>query len=83
VATWSLLLLGIFLWPGLLTWAIIVFFIAADPTPLLNFLTPPPGRHWLGWATLVARAKCRTLRTWSCHPKPLSPKGERGFQNRL
>lgn len=54
VAMWSLLLLGIFVWPGLLTWAIIVFFIASDPTPPLNDLTPvTPGRRWLGYATFA------------------------------
>lgn len=54
VAMWSLLLLGIFVWPGLLMWALIVFFIAGDPTPPLNDLTPlAPGRRALGHAVFV------------------------------
>lgn len=54
VAMWSLLLLAIFVWPGLLMWAIIVFFIAGGSTPPLNDLTPlTPGRRWLGYATFV------------------------------
>lgn len=54
IAMWSLLLLGIFVWPGLLMWAIIAFFIAGNPTPPLNDLTPlTVGRRWLGYATLA------------------------------
>jgi len=54
VAMWSLLLLGIFVWPGLLTWALIVFFIAGGSTPPLNDLTPlTTGRRWIGYATFV------------------------------
>ena len=53
VALWSLLLLGLFVWRGLLMWAILAFFIAGNPTPPLDDLTPlTPGRRWLGYATL-------------------------------
>jgi len=49
IAMWSLVLLGLFVWPGLLTWALIVFFIAGRGTPPLNDITPvSPGRFWLG-----------------------------------
>ena len=51
---WSLLLLGVFVWPGLLMWAVIVFFIAGNSIPPLNDLTPlTAGRRWLGYATFV------------------------------
>jgi membrane-associated protease RseP (regulator of RpoE activity) len=54
VAMWSLLLLAIFVWPGLTLWAIIVFFIAGTTVPPLNDLTPlNPGRRWLGYATFI------------------------------
>jgi len=54
IAMWSLLLLGLFVWPGLLTWALIVFFIAGRGTPPLNDITPlTPGRFWLGWFAFV------------------------------
>jgi membrane-associated protease RseP (regulator of RpoE activity) len=54
VAMWSLLLLAIFVWPGLTFWAIIVFFVAGTTVPPLNDLTPlPPGRRWLGYAIFI------------------------------
>jgi hypothetical protein len=54
VALWTLLLLAIFVWPGLMMWAIIVFFIAGTSIPPLNDLTPlSPGRRWLGYAVFV------------------------------
>jgi membrane-associated protease RseP (regulator of RpoE activity) len=54
LAMWSLLLLGLFVWPGLLMWAIIVFFIAGTSAPPLNDLVPlSPGRRWLGYATFA------------------------------
>ena len=57
IAMWSLLLLGVFVWPGLLMWAIIVFFIAGRGTPPLNDLTPvTPGRRWLGYAAFAILA---------------------------
>ncbi|MCO6430662.1 MAG: site-2 protease family protein [Deltaproteobacteria bacterium] len=52
IAMWSLVLLGLFVWPGLLTWAIIVYFIAGEGTPPQNDLTPiQGGRFWLGTFT--------------------------------
>ena len=57
VAMWTLLLLGLFVWPGLLTWAIIVFFIAGRGTPPLDDLTPlTPSRRWLGYAAFTILA---------------------------
>lgn len=54
VAMWSLLLLAIFVWPGLTFWAVIVFFIAGATTPPLNDVTPlTAGRRWLGYASFV------------------------------
>lgn len=54
VAMWTLLLLGLFVWPGLLTWAIIVFFIGGRGAPPLDDLTPlTPSRRWLGYATFA------------------------------
>lgn len=54
IAMWTLLLLGLFVWPGLLTWALIVFFIAGRGTPPLNDITPiSTGRRWLGWLAFV------------------------------
>ena len=54
VAMWSLLLLAIFVWPGLTLWAVVVFFLAGRTVPPLNDLTPlTPGRRWLGFATFV------------------------------
>ncbi len=49
IAMWSLVLLGLFVWPGLLTWALIVFFIAGRGSPPLNDITAlTRGRFWLG-----------------------------------
>lgn len=49
IAMWSLVLLGLLVWPGLLIWALIVFFIAGRGTPPLNDITPVgAGRFWLG-----------------------------------
>ena len=54
VAMWSLLLLAIFVWPGLTMWAILVFFIAGTAVPPLNDLTPlTPGRIGLGYASFA------------------------------
>lgn len=54
VAMWSLLLLALFVWPGLMMWAIIVFFLAGTSATPLEDLTPlTPGRRWLGYATFV------------------------------
>lgn len=41
--------LGIFVWRGLPTWTLVVFFIAGNPVPSLNYLTLlTPCRRWLG-----------------------------------
>jgi hypothetical protein len=40
VAMWSLFLLALFIWPGLMMWALMVFLIAGRGTPPLNDLTP-------------------------------------------
>lgn len=57
VAMWTLLLLGLFVWPGLLTWAIIVFFIAGGAAPPLNDVAPlEPSRRWLGYAAFAILA---------------------------
>lgn len=50
IATWALFFMALFVWRGLIVWAIIVFFIAGRGTPPLNDLTPlTPGRRWLGF----------------------------------
>lgn len=54
VAMWSLVLLAIFVWPGLTMWAILIFFIAGTAVPPLNDLTPlTPGRSGLGYAVFA------------------------------
>ena len=54
VAMWSLLLLAVFVWPGLTMWAILIFFIAGTAVPPLNDVTPiSPGRRALGAAAFV------------------------------
>jgi membrane-associated protease RseP (regulator of RpoE activity) len=50
LAMWGLFFVALLFWPGLMMWAIIVFFLAGRPTPPLNDLTPiTPRRQWLGW----------------------------------
>ena len=57
VAMWTLLLLGLFVWPGLLTWAIIVFFIAGRGAPPLNDVTPlQPAQRRVGYAAFAILA---------------------------
>lgn len=57
IAMWTLFLLALFVWPGLMMWAIIVFFIAGRATPPLNDVTPiTPGRRWIGYATFAILA---------------------------
>ena len=57
VAMWTLLLLGLFVWHGLLTWAIIVYFIAGRGTSPLDDLTPlTPSRRWLGYSAFAILA---------------------------
>lgn len=57
VAMWTLFLLALFVWPGLMMWTIIVFFIAGRGTPPLNDVTPiSSGRRWLGYGTFAILA---------------------------
>ena len=57
IAMWSLLLLAIFVWPGLTMWAILVFFLAGTTVPPLNDLTPLTAKQrWLGYATFAILA---------------------------
>ncbi|HWR54050.1 MAG TPA: site-2 protease family protein [Bryobacteraceae bacterium] len=57
VAVMSLFLLALFVWPGLMMWAIIVFFIAGRGTPPLNDVSPLSfGRKLLGLAAFVILA---------------------------
>lgn len=54
VAMWALFLLAIFVWPGLMMWAFIVFFIAGSGIPPQNDVTPiSSARRCLGFGTLV------------------------------
>jgi membrane-associated protease RseP (regulator of RpoE activity) len=54
----SLFLLAFFVWPGLMMWAFIVFFIAGTrDTPATNDLTPlDPSRQALGYFAFVLLA---------------------------
>ena len=57
VAMWTLLLLELFVWPGLLTWAIIVFFIAGRGESPMDDLSPlTTSRRWLGYAAFIILA---------------------------
>lgn len=57
IAMWSLLLLAIFVWPALLFWAILVFFIAGRGTPPLNDISRiGPRRKAIGYATFLILA---------------------------
>jgi membrane-associated protease RseP (regulator of RpoE activity) len=57
LAMMSLFLLAIFVWPGLMLWAIIVFFLAGRGAPPLNDVTPlPAGRKLLGVVAFVILA---------------------------
>lgn len=54
---WSLILLAVFVWPSLIVWAVVVFFVAGRGTPPLNDLTSlTPGRTWLGYAAFIILA---------------------------
>jgi membrane-associated protease RseP (regulator of RpoE activity) len=49
VATGTLLALALFVWPGLLMWALLVYFLARPTVPPLHDLTPiNAGRQLLG-----------------------------------
>src|SRR3984893_10999498 len=54
VAMRSLFLLALFVWPGLMMWALIVFLIAGRGTPPLNDLTPlDGGRMVVGYIAIL------------------------------
>jgi membrane-associated protease RseP (regulator of RpoE activity) len=54
VAMWSLFLLALFVWPGLMMWALIVFLIAGRGTPPLNDLTTlDAGRLAVGYVAIM------------------------------
>jgi membrane-associated protease RseP (regulator of RpoE activity) len=54
VAMWTLLLLAIFVWPGLTMWAILVFFIAGTSAMPLNDVTPITAKQqWVGYGTFA------------------------------
>lgn len=54
LSLWSLFLLAIFVWPALLMWAIIVFFIAGrGSSPLEDVTAIPQGRRRLGYFTFA------------------------------
>ena len=56
-ARMSLFLLALFVWLGVMMWAIIVFFITGRGTPPLNDVSPLPfGRKLLGLAAFVILA---------------------------
>ncbi|MDB6017914.1 MAG: Peptidase [Pedosphaera sp.] len=57
VALWTLFLLALLKFPGLMVWALIVFFIAGRSTPPLNDLTPiSPAQRYLGYLTFLILA---------------------------
>lgn len=57
IAMWALFLLGVLVWPGILTWAIIVFFVAGRGASPMDDVTPvTPGRRQLGYLTFVILA---------------------------
>lgn len=57
VGMWSLFLCALFLWPSLMVWAVIVFFLAGNSTPPQNDVTTiSPGRMWLGCLAFVILA---------------------------
>ena len=57
VAMMALFFLAVFVWPGLMMWAIIIFFIAGRGTPPLNDVSPLPlGRKLLGIGVFLVLA---------------------------
>jgi membrane-associated protease RseP (regulator of RpoE activity) len=53
LAMWSLFLLALFVWPGLMMWVVIVFFIAGRGTPPLKDVTPlDSGRMVVGYIAM-------------------------------
>jgi membrane-associated protease RseP (regulator of RpoE activity) len=54
IAMWSLFLLALFVWPGLMMWALIVFLIAGRGAPPLNDVTPlDTGRMMIGYVAIL------------------------------
>jgi membrane-associated protease RseP (regulator of RpoE activity) len=54
VAMWSLFLLALFVWPGLMLWVLIIFLIAGRGSPPLNDVTPlDTGRMVLGYIAIL------------------------------
>ena len=54
VAIWSLLLLALFVWQGLMLWVLIIFLIAGRGSPPLNDITPlDRGRMVLGYIAIL------------------------------
>jgi membrane-associated protease RseP (regulator of RpoE activity) len=54
VAMWSLFLLALFVWPGLMMWALIVFLIAGRGAPPLDDITPLDGaRMAVGYIAIL------------------------------
>jgi membrane-associated protease RseP (regulator of RpoE activity) len=54
IAMWSLFLLALFVWPGLMMWALIVFLIAGRGAPPLNDVTPlGAGRMVVGYIAML------------------------------
>jgi membrane-associated protease RseP (regulator of RpoE activity) len=57
LAMMTIFLLALFVWPGLMMWAVIVFFMAGRGAPPLNDVTPlPVGRKLLGVAAFMLLA---------------------------
>jgi membrane-associated protease RseP (regulator of RpoE activity) len=54
VAMWSMFLLALFVWPGLMLWVLIIFFLAGRGTPPLNDVTRLSfGRRLLGYGAFA------------------------------
>src|SRR5271156_792572 len=54
LAMWSLLLLALFVWPGLMLWVLIIFLVAGRGSPPLNDVTPLDTRRMvLGYIAIL------------------------------
>ena len=74
VALWTLVLLALFVWPGLLMFVLIIFFLVGRGIPPLNDLTPlGTGRRIVGYATfailllIVAPLPHAFWQSWGIH----------------
>ena len=74
VALWTLVLLALFVWPGLLMFVLIIFFLIGRGFPPLNDLTPlGVGRRIVGYATfailllIVAPLPHAFWQSWGIH----------------